>query len=349
MAVKLYKCLIGVPESALECLDNYFGYVKIKIPEFAQYDSDSMYFTIPESEVADRLNSLNTEYNCGDAKTLIEQSVPTVPDVISKTIDPTIYENPKSTGLLWVNRTTGETYVCIDNTEDNNIWVGVKSGKLVRPVPNADKFDFFEDNSCILFCPFNKNTLDVGGLYNGKEYKINWTLIFDELIPFSGRRGTIKFKNLPIDENTDVVTVASWLYWDGTNSVMPYGWDSYNLHVSSGKFGFNTFNGDIYGIDFKEYKKKWIYTITEFRKGVQGDIYINGIPQTCIQQSRTFNTDNAKMSSSFSVFGYNLASGYRSFGGQSRLRLFNRSLTQDEKVMLTYAEVDLIRSVGGDI
>ena len=50
--------------------------------------------------------------------------------------------------------------------------------------------------------------------------------------------------NLPVSANTTSgakTTVSFWMYWDGTNSVMPVGWMSHDLWLLvSGYFGFNT-------------------------------------------------------------------------------------------------------------
>ena len=42
--------------------------------------------------------------------------------------DPTITDNPSSAGGLHLNTTTGEMFVCTDNTTDENVWVNVGSG-----------------------------------------------------------------------------------------------------------------------------------------------------------------------------------------------------------------------------
>lgn len=50
--------------------------------------------------------------------------------------DPTITDNPSSAGGLHLNTTTGEMFVCTDNTTDENVWVNVGSGSGdVRDAP----------------------------------------------------------------------------------------------------------------------------------------------------------------------------------------------------------------------
>jgi len=42
--------------------------------------------------------------------------------------DPTISTNPSATGHIWVNKTSGESYVCTDATTGANIWTNIGDG-----------------------------------------------------------------------------------------------------------------------------------------------------------------------------------------------------------------------------
>lgn len=44
--------------------------------------------------------------------------------------DPTITDNPSNVGALHLNTTTGEMFVCTDNTTDENVWVNVGEGSV---------------------------------------------------------------------------------------------------------------------------------------------------------------------------------------------------------------------------
>jgi hypothetical protein len=50
--------------------------------------------------------------------------------VIVRSVDPTVATNPAATGVMWVNETTGHTFVCVDNTVGSNQWFGVHSNQL---------------------------------------------------------------------------------------------------------------------------------------------------------------------------------------------------------------------------
>jgi len=349
MAAQIYKALTPIPDTAVDCKEFYLQYLKLQIPQFAQYDSEFLWFTVPEAEIQTQLQEVNNSFTCESAKKIIEESLDFQPSWLVKSRDPSINENPIDTKVAWVNNKTGDSFVCIDNTEDQNVWIGMKTGKLIRPVPPADKFDFFGDNSTILFAPLSGDAKDTGGLYDGKDFNIKWEPVFDHSVASSARNGTIKFKNLPIDATTEVVTITGWLYWNGTNAVMAFGWDRYDVWVESGNFGFNTFHSDLHGFDFKDYKNKWVYSAIVFYKDQPGRIFINGSEQALTQKRGSFGADNAKLSNQLSVFGSNIGSGYRKFGWIGRVRIFNRELTPEEVGQLTYAEVEMITKVGGEV
>ena len=48
--------------------------------------------------------------------------------------DPSIDINPSVPYATWLNATTGEVFVCISNTVDENMWKG-QAGSIVSPVP----------------------------------------------------------------------------------------------------------------------------------------------------------------------------------------------------------------------
>jgi hypothetical protein len=45
--------------------------------------------------------------------------------------DPLVTTNPPSVGDSWVNTVTGEIFICIDKTTDNNIWKGTQGNTIV--------------------------------------------------------------------------------------------------------------------------------------------------------------------------------------------------------------------------
>lgn len=43
-------------------------------------------------------------------------------DVYTGSVNPDATVNPKTIGAMWVNYTTGVTFICKDNTKDKNVW-----------------------------------------------------------------------------------------------------------------------------------------------------------------------------------------------------------------------------------
>jgi len=355
----MVKFDITVNPECKNCWGIFLDTLKKSFPEFAMYDGD-FYFSDPEDrydeesdsylppiteqDVQDWLDS----FTCEKAEEEAYSSGDMFVDIVVKNTDPTITEN-LDIDKIWVNKKTGDLFTCIDNTPDKNIWVGTKSGKLIRPIPPADKFDFYGDGSSVAFYKLSGDTRDSGGLYNGVDTRIAWEPYFDEYVADSRLNGTIKIKGLPFDDTTPKVTVSCWFKWNGKNGVMPFGWDQYDIYITSGKLGFNTFRGDIYGIDFKKYNKKWVYLTVTFVNGDYGSIFVNGVRQELSQQLSSIQSSQAKMSPNFTIFGHNLSSGYRRAGQIGRLRIFSKGLSDVEVGELTMSEVDLIRSVGGEV
>lgn len=333
--------------SNVSCSETFLSALKIQFDEFAQYYNNELYFSVDtlQSEVQDFVDN----FNCDEAKQIVADTVLNSADIVKNFRDPTISENPSETGLVWINEITGDSFICTNNTLDANVWVGMKTGRLIRPVPPADKFDFFDDDSCVLFSELNGNANDVGGLYNGVETSIYWEPAFDHKVASSRNNGTIKFNNLPFNSSTEAVTLSAWVYWNGNNAVMPFGWRGCDLWCESGNLGFNTFHSDLFGVDYTEYKNKWVYLSVIFEKNAIGRIFINGVEQTLSEKRPGFAPTSMKMDSTLSIFGSNVGSGYRQFGSVGRVRVFNRALTPEEVGAITQAEVDMITYIGGTV
>ncbi len=98
--------------------------------------------------------------------------------------------------------------------------------------------------------------------------------------------GYIQLSNLNVDTSPgSKTTVAFWMYWDGTNSVMPFGWYSHDLWLFDGYFGFNTAQGDIYGISSSGLENRWVHVVAIFTNNYiyDNELYINGVKQTLTQ------------------------------------------------------------------
>ena len=70
----------------------------------------------------------NAFYGDGSNLTGLAASFSDLTDATVATTDPTITSNPGATGHLWLNKTSGELYVCTDATTDANAWTNVGEG-----------------------------------------------------------------------------------------------------------------------------------------------------------------------------------------------------------------------------
>jgi len=123
----------------------------------------------------------------------------------------------------------------------------------------------------------------------------------------------------------DKTTVMFWMYWDGTNSVMPFGWNIYDLWFYNGSFGFNTGNGDIYGISSSGLSGGWHHVAAVFTNGDvhSNSLYIDGVKQNLTQRRRTPNNRRAVVQSSARIGGWLISGGYRFRGKIDELKIYN--------------------------
>lgn len=64
----------------------------------------------------------------GSQLTGLAASFADLTDTTVSTSDPADNTNPSATGHIWVNKTSGECYVCTDATTNNNVWTNIGSG-----------------------------------------------------------------------------------------------------------------------------------------------------------------------------------------------------------------------------
>ncbi|MES2715400.1 MAG: LamG domain-containing protein [Pseudomonadota bacterium] len=135
-------------------------------------------------------------------------------------------------------------------------------------------------------------------------------------------------------------TVAFWMYWDGTDGVMPVGFSTYDLWLSGGSFGFNTGNGDIFGIGSSGLANGWHHVVAVFTNGrtTGNQLWIDGVAQTLTQRTGSANTANAVVATSLQAGGWTANGDYRFHGRLDQLRIHAGAATADQVAAL-YAEV----------
>lgn len=252
--------------------------------------------------------------------------------------NPTADDVPQNDNTCWVNTETGEIFAFKGLDKGGAVWVG-QLGTIVAPT-TITEFDIFNDGSAIALYRFEDNANDDGGQYNG-----TWDGAAQYDVGKLGRAakfdGSSQINCGVINADLDELWISFWMNWDGTDFLMPTGFNRYDLLIRDGYFGFNTSNNDIYGIDFPSstYANKWVHVACNFKTGDYGDkLYINGAKQTLGQKAGSITGSNATIKNvDFHASGWGGTTGYRFSGMMDQLRIFNRPLT-DSEVQTLYSE-----------
>ncbi len=133
-------------------------------------------------------------------------------------------------------------------------------------------------------------------------------------------------------------TVSFWMYWAGADTQMPFGFNQYDLYEPAGYFGFNTGNGDVYGISSSGLANKWIHVTAIFYNGPytnNNKLYLNGQSQSLVQELGSANSGTATTNIHISGWG---TDGSYLFGGQiSNVQIYNIALSPTQVSQL-YSE-----------
>ena len=150
--------------------------------------------------------------------------------------------------------------------------------------------------------------------------------------PFSNG-GTFNLPGLPVNTAAGAKTsVAFWMFWDGTNSVMPIGWFGYDLWLVGGHFGFNTGNSDVFGIGSAGLASGWHHVAAVFTNGnVAGNkLYIDGVAQSLTQRLSTPNNTASFVNSTLRAGGWQRDNNYRFSGRLDEVKVYNGELKPSE-------------------
>jgi MSHA biogenesis protein MshQ len=144
--------------------------------------------------------------------------------------------------------------------------------------------------------------------------------------------GSIAVDGLPVSTSDgSKTTVAFWMNWDGTSSAMPIGWSYYDLWFSSGSFGFNTWNIDIYGMSSSSLSGAWHHITAEFTNGSNAvssnRLWVDGIEQTLTQRKGSPSSAYRSVGSDLRIGGASNSSYYHFSGSLDEVKIYNGSLT----------------------
>lgn len=186
-----------------------------------------------------------------------------------------------------------------------------------------------------------------GSLINGLTFGSD--SVFDGYLNFDGGDNYVQVNSW--NNQSTVNTVEMWARWRAGSSDMFMGFTTYDIWTSGGHLGFNTGQGDVYGISSTQVSNlglvgtgtnNWHHYIFQFTNQVQNNkIYIDSVEQTLSQQTGTTNlTAGRSFASSFQIGSWNNSNGYFFNGDVAIFRIYNRALTQDE-INLNYSRIEL--------
>lgn len=138
--------------------------------------------------------------------------------------------------------------------------------------------------------------------------------------------GAIEINGLPVSMAPGAkTTVAFWMYWNGSNSVMPIGWNRHDLWLVNGNFGFNTSNSDVYGIASSGLANRWVHVVAVFSNGAvtRNALYIDGVRQTLSQRKSTPINSLAYVQPTLRISGWQQDNGYRFSSRIDEVKVFN--------------------------
>ncbi len=146
--------------------------------------------------------------------------------------------------------------------------------------------------------------------------------------------GSIAVNNLPVDTSAGAkTTVTFWMNWDGTDNVMPIGWDYHDVWMINDTIGFNTWQNDVYGMSSVGLENSWNHMAIEFTNGdvASNRIHINGVEQSLSQlYISPANNSRAYVNSSLRIGGVVNSSGYRFYGSLDEVQIHKGSLSTEK-------------------
>ncbi len=191
------------------------------------------------------------------------------------------------------------------------------------------------------------STTSWNSLYRGTSASTNSTLInsptystaYGGIISFDGTNESAT-GSVPSVLTTGIATIEMFAKFGTVSTTkMPFIWNTYNVCVTSTSLGFNTFNSDVYGLNFPaqgnswDIMNNWTHYIFEMRNGVSytnNNIYINGITMSLSQISGTENTTNRNFNNGNFRIASDSGSTYSMPMQIQTLRIYNRQLTKEE-------------------
>jgi hypothetical protein len=160
---------------------------------------------------------------------------------------------------------------------------------------------------------------------------------YGSALSFDGANDYVEVDNVPVNTSIGAYnTVAFWMYWNGGTVQIPFNFGNpyYDLFIQSSTcMGFNTGNGDAYGINPTSLINKWAFVTLVFYNGAytgNNKIYINDTEQAPLSQC--YGNAQSGNSASTVYIGRWVPSNPQYFfnGTIDEVRIWNRMLSSTE-------------------
>jgi len=162
---------------------------------------------------------------------------------------------------------------------------------------------------------------------------------------FNGTTTSTVSLSLPSLTSATNVTVELWAYYTGTNNMMAFGFNLYDLYHQGNALGFNTGNGDLWGVfdstsGFSA--NKWHHVVAIFNNGNPqvNQLWIDGVSQTLTQIGGTTTTSGHTISAAAQISGLPAISGYTWVGKLDEVAIYPAALTSTQILNDFYAAWD---------
>ena len=160
--------------------------------------------------------------------------------------------------------------------------------------------------------------------------------------------GSIAVTGLPLNTTSNGVktTVTFWMNWDGTDNVMPIGWNFHDIWIINGSIGFNTWSSDVYGTSSAGLANGWHHIAVEFTNGsvTSNRMYIDGVEQVLTQRFGSPTNSRAFVNSQMRVGGVANSTSYDFHGLLDEVRVYQGTLTTAEVLAVMNARHPCIGS-----
>lgn len=210
-----------------------------------------------------------------------------------------------------------------------------------------NKYDIFEGRQPVEYPDFIKDEISlpiVQPLYPEPEFIDDRIAVFGynliSALCFMEFDGIDDHADIVVPDLGNVITVEMWCKIGGNYAGgMFFGWRTYDVWCSGGTLGFNTGNGDVYGISADrvaslkcvENWKQYVFIMYADVSYTNNMIYINAQEQSLTQQMSIENTAARNFGDGVvRISGWTINDSYRMPMKCSHFRIYNRELTAEE-------------------